>query len=391
MDIIISFPFDPAHVEDRASGNPSTYLRFIKYCSVQNIKSKLYGEKIGKENFIDKNFELIPVFQKQDSWIKFPFKLMTLIPFEKISKYSVIISSHPAYLLPFMILKKDNPIVFESVFEEGCALKATSKAQYYPIKLLYDILEPFILKRSDVIIVSPKYKEYYLKKFPWTSKKLCEMVHESVDLKLFRPINKKEVRKKYGIPESKKIILQIATINKKKRAELLIKAFSIVKSQIPNTLLMFVGPTTDTNHEKFLRELIGELKLTDDIMFMGGNFHYSAIPELINCADVLAISSISETGPLPALESFACGIPIASTDVGLVPLLVKDNKLGRLVPTNVNEMDFAKEIAEILTQEDTEELKIKRRNIAKEFDIETCQSKRLKACELAFCKKYRDK
>jgi glycosyltransferase involved in cell wall biosynthesis len=202
------------------------------------------------------------------------------------------------------------------------------------------------------------------------------MVHESVDTNLFKPIEVDKVREKYGIPKSKRVILQIATINKKKRPELLIKAFAAVKNKIPNSILMFVGPTTDQNHKAYLQKLIDELNLSNDVMFMGGNFHYTAIPELINCADLLAITSISETGPLPALEAFACGIPIVSTDVGLVPQIIRNNNLGRIV--KADEHIFANEIVDMLSSKYSEtEVSVMRRDIAREFELKLCNKEGL--------------
>lgn len=47
--------------------------------------------------------------------------------------------------------------------------------------------------------------------------------------------------------------------------------------------------------------------------------------------DVLAISSVAEGTPLPLLEAMACGLWIVSTDVGVVPELVRSGEGGRIV------------------------------------------------------------
>ena len=48
--------------------------------------------------------------------------------------------------------------------------------------------------------------------------------------------------------------------------------------------------------------------------------------------DVFLCTSIYEGGPLPALDAGACGKPIISTPVGIVPQLVRDGINGYLVP-----------------------------------------------------------
>lgn len=346
-------------------------------------KVTLIGIQEGERKFEHENFTFIPLYKKPKSWILFALKLMLKVHFLKISNSAVIISSHPAYLLPFVIFKPKNPKVFESVFELFQAIKKTQNFFLYHIsKTIYNILEPIFLRKVDVIIVSPRYRKYYETKYPWIKEKIYEMTHESVDTEMFKPMDKTEVRYKYGISMSDKTILQVAVINRKKRGALLIRAFAIVKPIISKIKLLFVGPVKDYKYKEYLNNLIKELNLSKDVIFMG-EFPLKAIPGLINCTDVLAITSIVETGPLPALEAFACGIPIVSTDVGLVPLLIKNNKLGRILPVNVDEKTFARALIEVLSKEENENLKIKRQKIANEFNIEISQRKRLKACKIA--------
>jgi glycosyltransferase involved in cell wall biosynthesis len=86
----------------------------------------------------------------------------------------------------------------------------------------------------------------------------------------------------------------------------------------------------------------------------------------MNCADVYAVSSASESGPIPAIEAFACGVPLVSTDVGIVRHLIKDGHLGRIVAAD--EMQFAQALVDVLTAEDTPQLRQERRKIADTFD-----------------------
>lgn len=385
-EVIIVFPFDPSRVRDRASGNPANYLYFTEYLLKHKIRVTLLGMQIDKQTYFNRNFKFIPIFNQQKEWYLYVLKLFFRIPFVKTSKGSIIISSHPLYLLPVILFKRKNPIVFESIFVNNQVIKQTNPRLYHMVKFVHGFIEPFLVKNVDTIIVSPRYKEDYLLKYPWISNKIFEMTHESVDTELFNIMDNLETRKAYGFSEKDKIVLQVALIHKVKRNELLIKSFYHVKKQIPEAKLIFVGPITDKKYKEQLDKLIEKLNLSKEIKFMG-EYPLKDIPKFINCANLLAVTSTAETGPLPAIESFACGIPIVSTNVGLVPILIKDNKLGRLVPIDINETDFAEEIVDLLLQENIDELKIKRRNIAKEFEVEICQSKRLEACELAFYRK----
>jgi glycosyltransferase involved in cell wall biosynthesis len=47
---------------------------------------------------------------------------------------------------------------------------------------------------------------------------------------------------------------------------------------------------------------------------------------------VLICSSLHEGGPLPVIESLACGRPVITTNVGVIPEVVVDGKNGLIFP-----------------------------------------------------------
>lgn len=385
-EVVIVLSFDPSRIQNLSSGNPATYLNFTKYLLKKGIKVHLIGTQDGKQTFRHKNFTFTPILNGYKNWILYTLKLILVAPFLKIPKNAVIISPRPAYLLPFAIFKPKNPKVFESVYELGQALGATSSLVLSKlIMTIYGLIEKYLLKKMDLVIVSPRYKDSYIGKYPWMKHKIYETVHESVDLKFFRPMNKKNLRKKWKLSSSKKIILQVAGITRKKRAALLLKSFAILKKKIPNSQLVFLGYINDPKYKQHLDALAKKLSITSSIRFIegGGLLPFSCIPEIINCADVLAVTSVAETGPLPPLEAFACGVPVVSTDVGLVPLLIRNDKLGKLLPVNTSGKNFAKALIEILNQKESQQLRKFRRKIAKSFSVEASQRKRLEACEIA--------
>lgn len=56
--------------------------------------------------------------------------------------------------------------------------------------------------------------------------------------------------------------------------------------------------------------------------------------EFYNSLDIYICASRCEGGPRPALESAACGVPVISTDVGLIPELIDDGVNGFIVDRN---------------------------------------------------------
>lgn len=51
---------------------------------------------------------------------------------------------------------------------------------------------------------------------------------------------------------------------------------------------------------------------------IGKNLKHSEMPDFYNSVDVYVCISIAESSPLPVLEAMACGLPVISTDVGIV-------------------------------------------------------------------------
>jgi len=56
--------------------------------------------------------------------------------------------------------------------------------------------------------------------------------------------------------------------------------------------------------------------------------------EFYNSLDLYICASRSESGPRPILEASACGVPVLTTDVGIVPELIENNVNGFIVDRN---------------------------------------------------------
>lgn len=65
---------------------------------------------------------------------------------------------------------------------------------------------------------------------------------------------------------------------------------------------------------------------------------HSKMVDFYNSIDVLVCMSKGETGPYPVLEAGACGIPVISTSVGLIPKLISSNKNGIIVKRTTGEL-----------------------------------------------------
>ena len=88
---------------------------------------------------------------------------------------------------------------------------------------------------------------------------------------------------------------------------------------------MVVG---DGPERERLEGIAGELGVEDRIVFLGARPH-AEMPGLLCSADLSVFPSLMEATSVAALESMACGVPVAASAVGGLPQIV-DNEVGGL-------------------------------------------------------------
>jgi len=80
------------------------------------------------------------------------------------------------------------------------------------------------------------------------------------------------------------------------------------------------------------------------------NYNKKQISNLMNAADLLLVTSFSETGPLIVKEAIACNCPVVSTDVGNVREVISDKNNSYITSYNAKEIEDA--IKKILRSKD---------------------------------------
>ena len=154
-------------------------------------------------------------------------------------------------------------------------------------------------------------------------KKLKVMLNEKdiipcgINLKIFQPKDKVALRKKLNWDQKKVYILFSSSFDKPvKNVNLAYKSTQNIKNS----------------------ELI-ELK----------NYTKIELSNLMNAADLLLVTSFSETGPLIVKEAIACNCPVVSTDVGDVKEIIVKRKNSFVTSYNPKEIeDNAPEEGEIV-------------------------------------------
>lgn len=114
-----------------------------------------------------------------------------------------------------------------------------------------------------------------------------------------------------------------------KDLETLIRAYSMVRAEIPGTRLRLFGPVPPGGeaYRTRLEKLAAELGVTDGLTFEG---RVSEVWRAYAAGHVVMLSSISEGFPFSLIEAMSCGRTTVSTDVGGVSEAVGDT--GIVVP-----------------------------------------------------------
>ena len=166
-------------------------------------------------------------------------------------------------------------------------------------------------------------------------------------------------RAKHGIPSGAFLALNISRIDAQKNQLLALEAFAKLRAQQPNSFLILIGPETQPDYAKRLRDFIAANNLGDHVKILPGMRNDN--PELIqafHACDVFVLPSMHEPFGIVVLEAWSSGKPVIASRVGGLQALVSDGDTGFFI--NPNASDAAADLAAKLNRFATEpELKNK--------------------------------
>jgi polysaccharide biosynthesis protein PelF len=144
-------------------------------------------------------------------------------------------------------------------------------------------------------------------------------------------------------------VVTVARIDPIKDILTLIKAASMVKSQIPNVKFIVYGSVTVQEYYDECLALRAQLKLEENFIFAG---HVTDMASAYQSGDVIVLSSISEAFPYSVVEAMMSGKSVVSTDVGGVSEAI--GEAGYLV-TPRNHQEMAEAVAALLQNKELRE------------------------------------
>ena len=122
-------------------------------------------------------------------------------------------------------------------------------------------------------------------------------------------------------------ILLLGRIEKQKGQHILIEARQHLDSQNINASALIAGPVMDQKYFDELESKVNEIGLSDKVKLISG--FVDPIP-LRACADIVVLSTYSETFGLVLIEAMRSNIAVIGTNSGGVPEIIEHNKTGLL-------------------------------------------------------------
>lgn len=148
-----------------------------------------------------------------------------------------------------------------------------------------------------------------------------------IDLKHFypNPATEREVcRRRYALDPTKTVFLFVGRVDREKRIDTLIRAFSLLPRQ--DIQLAIAGKGAALGE---LKDLAEQLEQSQRVHFLGP-IPAKDLPVLLNSTDIFVMPSTAELLSIATLEAMACGRPVLLANAGALPVLVKHNLNGFL-------------------------------------------------------------
>lgn len=156
-----------------------------------------------------------------------------------------------------------------------------------------------------------------------------------VDTSVFRPLpsegerltQRERVGLQLGLASAAPLLVWVGRLDRQKDPMLLLEAMSKLKELKPGFRLLMIG---DGSWRARVEARIRTLELSAHVRVLG-SLAPARIAELLQAADLFVLSSAYEGMPIAVLEALATGLPVVTTDVGEVRLVVEDAVNGFVV------------------------------------------------------------
>lgn len=172
-----------------------------------------------------------------------------------------------------------------------------------------------------------------------------------LDISVYKPKDKQAVRKQYGLPPEKKMLLfgSVKATDKRKGVDYLTEACRILVEKTPRLKekigIVTFGHLSETLENRLPFEVYSQGYIGDD----------EKLVDIYNAVDAFVTPSLEENLPNTIMEAMACGTPCVGFRVGGIPEMI-DHRMNGYVADYKSAADLAEGIRWIAEHPDSEAL-----------------------------------
>ncbi len=193
--------------------------------------------------------------------------------------------------------------------------------------MLFYPLEKLCSYKTDVLITIND-EDYECAKNKMHAEKTEMIPGVGIDLEKFarEPADRESLRKELGVSADSKLLVYIAELNRNKNQMSLLEMMSVLKKDVDNAVLLFVGKG---DMKSAIENKARELGVSDRIIFTGFR---KDIARILKSSDVCVPASIREGLGMNVLESMASGVPVVAYDNRGHRTVIQNGENGYIVP-----------------------------------------------------------
>ena len=219
--------------------------------------------------------------------------------------------------------------------------------------------EEQVVEAADILIANTDTEAKQLINLYDACASRVEVIHPGVDLEVFRPRDRADVRRRLDLPADASVLMFAGRIQPLKAPDVLLRAVAVMLEREPDLRSRLVVPVvggpsgSGLEHPESLAQLASALGLDGVVRFVPP-VAQGELAEWYAAADLVAVPSYNESFGLVAVEAQASGTPVVAAAVGGLTTVVEDGRSGLLVDSHRAD-DWADALARLVHDPDLRE------------------------------------